>query len=147
MLKYFPESRVIHVFRDGRDCYCSARHHPNMSHMNLGDFARYWRTFIRARMRLQGQERIYDVRYEHLIASPEEAIRGAMNHLGVEYSPEQIRPENYGRDKRASEKVFEKLSVPIDWSNKEKWKAQLDDKQRRLFWQIAHRELEALGYG
>ena len=28
LLKHFPNAKFVHVVRDGRDCYCSARQHP-----------------------------------------------------------------------------------------------------------------------
>jgi hypothetical protein len=28
LLKYFPNAYFIHIVRDGRDCYCSAKQHP-----------------------------------------------------------------------------------------------------------------------
>lgn len=43
VVRHFPNARWLHIVRDGRDCYCSARKHPNVPQgENLETFANYW---------------------------------------------------------------------------------------------------------
>ncbi|MGH9586443.1 MAG: sulfotransferase family protein, partial [Acidobacteriaceae bacterium] len=69
--RHFPNCRVVHVIRDGRDCALS---HKQMSwgHQNTYAAAVHWRDYLRkARRDAQDmQGRYLEIRYEDLLAEP-----------------------------------------------------------------------------
>lgn len=71
----FPNCRVVHVVRDGRDCALSHRH-MTWGHQNTYAAAVHWRDYLRkarsAAQRMSG--RYLEVRYEDLLAKPEATV-------------------------------------------------------------------------
>ncbi|HET7563083.1 MAG TPA: sulfotransferase [Rhodanobacteraceae bacterium] len=71
----FPNCRVVHVVRDGRDCALSHKH-MTWGHQNTYAAAVHWRDYLRkarsAAQRMGG--RYLEVRYEDLLAEPESTV-------------------------------------------------------------------------
>lgn len=70
--RLFPNCRVVHVIRDGRDCALSHKH-MTWGHQNTYAAAVHWRDYLRkARGTAQNMgDRYLEVRYEDLLAEPE----------------------------------------------------------------------------
>ena len=86
LTKYFPQAQFIHLYRDGRDCYCSARNHPHVYQAkSLPSFARHWRNCINSRLKCQHNPNIYDTSYEKLTSNPEKEIKKIIDFLGENY--------------------------------------------------------------
>lgn len=99
LLKHFPNAKFINLFRDGRDSYCSARHHQNIPQgKDIVRYAYYWKKCINARLKQGESENIFDVKYEDLTTNPEQIVREIMKRLGEEYDPRQIQPEYYSQN-------------------------------------------------
>lgn len=103
----FPEAKVIHVTRDGRDsclsCFTQLFQHPDAAFSNNLDalvehYAGY-RKLMRRWEDLYG-DRIYTVSYEHLVQSPSAVITGLRSFFGAEpgetgdRGDKDRRPEN-----------------------------------------------------
>ena len=44
ILKWFPQAQVIHLVRDGRDCYCSSKINIDIpQNKSAKEFASYWK--------------------------------------------------------------------------------------------------------
>ncbi|CAN5740622.1 sulfotransferase [soil metagenome] len=93
VLERFPEARLIHVIRDGRDVACSSAEHPDrrwvagrwvwqLHPRPVADHARAWVTDTSAGMRFRGDARYQEVRYEDLVARPEETLRELCAFIG-----------------------------------------------------------------
>lgn len=71
----FPECKVVHVVRDGRDCALSHRH-VTWGHQNVYVAARHWRAYLcgvrKYAKRMTG--RFLELRYEDLLVEPEQAM-------------------------------------------------------------------------
>jgi hypothetical protein len=89
----FPESRFIHVIRDGRNVA--------LSHLAAGwgpktiaEAAVLWKRFvergIRAGVQL-GPERYFEVRYEDFVNDPETHTRDLCRYLDLTFEPEMLR--------------------------------------------------------
>jgi hypothetical protein len=72
----FPDCKVIHVIRDGRDCALSHKQ-VTWGHQNTYSAAIHWRTYMEASRRsaeaMQG--RYLEIRYEDLLLEPETTMR------------------------------------------------------------------------
>lgn len=70
--RHFPDCRVLHVIRDGRDCALSHRG-VRWGHQNSYAAAVHWRDYLREARRASQdmQGRYLEVRYEDLLAKPE----------------------------------------------------------------------------
>lgn len=72
----FPDCKVIHVVRDGRDCALS---HQRMTwgHQNTYSAAIHWRAYMETSRRSAGimQDRYLEIRYEDLLLQPEATMR------------------------------------------------------------------------
>lgn len=72
----FPDCRVIHVVRDGRDCALSHKH-VTWGHQNTYSAAAHWRAYIRmTRHSAKAMaDRYLEVRYEDLLLEPQATMR------------------------------------------------------------------------
>jgi hypothetical protein len=90
--RLFPESRFVHLVRDGRDValsYCSVAWGPS----TVAEAAVEWRRRVaagrRAGRRL-GAGRYLEVPYESLVASPEPVLRKVCAFLALPYDPAML---------------------------------------------------------
>jgi len=149
LLKHFPNAKFINMIRDGRDGYCSARHHQNVPQgKSIIRYASYWKKCINARLKQGEKENIIDVKYEELTQNPEQIVRQIMAFLGEEYDAKQIDSQYYSQNTitQDSRQEFRKLSKSIDQLSQGRWKKELTESEVQQFHKIAGRELEILGY-
>jgi len=149
LAKNFPESRIINVYRDGRDCYSSAKKARNIPQAkNVEDFARYWARCVRTRMQAGPDARLVDIRYEDFVENPERHLSALMTSLGMELECENAQLDVAARrmDQRSKTAAFGKLGHPIDQSSVGRWKCDLSSSEVAEFERIASPELKALDY-
>lgn len=97
----FPESRFIHMIRDGRDC--AASDHKRWGRHPVGTIFR-WQNAVKEGRR-QGREindRYLELRYEEVTERPEESLRIACEFIGIPYdtrilSTDRPRPRVTGQ--------------------------------------------------
>ena len=149
LLKYFPSAQFINIYRDGRDCYCSARNHQYVVQgQSLTKYAKYWKKCVKARLKKGQQANIFDVKYEELVTQPEKIVKEIMIFLGEQYDPKQIQPAYYSQHgiTKSKRQEFSKLSQSIDASNIYKYKDKLSPAEITKFNKIAGTQLQKLGY-
>jgi protein-tyrosine sulfotransferase len=148
ILKWFPRAQVVNMYRDGRDCYCSARTYAGVpTGRELQDFAKYWVKCIASRQKLGEHPAIYDLSYERLTSDPTTEMAALMAFLGDEFLPEQVDPQHYSKQtNRLQKEGFEKLSKPINTSSQGRWKQELSAEEIAQFNTIAGPQLQGLGY-
>lgn len=84
--KMYPECAIIHIVRDGRDVALSTislRNGPN----NVRDAARRWKDMVLSSRRLEKNQRYLEIRYEQLIAAPEQTLDSVFAALGFDARP------------------------------------------------------------
>lgn len=87
----FPRACLINIIRNGMDCFCSARKHPNVPQKeSLEYFARFWKKRVATRLKPWRHGNVRDVRYEDLVSDPETTVRGLMDFVGEPYEAEQL---------------------------------------------------------
>ncbi|MFL5767581.1 MAG: sulfotransferase [Actinomycetota bacterium] len=145
----FPESRFVHLIRDGRDVALSIRE-MSWGPSRMPALAEFWAKRIRigrtegARL---GPERYLELRYEDLVEDPVSALRRVCPFLDLDFRQEML---DYSR--RAPNAVLERereqhrhLSKPVTKQLRD-WKTQMSPDDLAVFEAVAGRELVACGY-
>ncbi|MDH5694325.1 MAG: sulfotransferase [Gammaproteobacteria bacterium] len=147
LLKHFPTARFVHIVRDGRDCYCSAKSHPDIPQRHsVEKFARYWRDCVQSGLNHRNEPRLITIRYEDLASQAEAPLNTVMQHLGVELESAQLDATQYGSDSRAALQEFKRLSSAITPSTVGRWQEEMSSSEKDAFSKIAGTQLRAFGY-
>ena len=93
LARWYPRARFLLSVRDGRDCVLSALKMP-WAHNSAVRHAAEWRRQMGWARYLLDSHRdvIHIVRYESLVAEPEQELRRAMAFVGLDFEDDQIRP-------------------------------------------------------
>jgi len=83
----YPDASFVHIIRDGRDVARSLRRQP-WGPPTSAEAAEEWRSSVAAAREARQPERLLEVRYEELLARPEESFRALYEWLGLELTPE-----------------------------------------------------------
>lgn len=147
ILRSFPNARVIHIVRDGRDSYCSALGHDGVPQRDsVLAFAKYWTNAVDTGLDAEKDQRVFHFRYEDFTRNPIPELKKIMNHIGLEAEDSQIDPTSWADDSRARMKEFNKLQGPVTTSSIERWRTQLSSEEIADFNAIAGETLRRLGY-
>ena len=147
ILRWFPHAQILHIHRDGRDCYCSARKHKGIpTGSALNSYAQYWKRCIESRLKHSEHPRIHDVSYENLTKDPEKTLARIMEFLGDKLDATQLENHKRKNDKRSSQKEFSKLGDPVDTASVGRWRIELTKDEIIAYEKITKKELQALGY-
>ncbi|HVS10833.1 MAG TPA: sulfotransferase, partial [Planctomycetota bacterium] len=153
----FPEARIVHLIRDGRDVALSALEWatpskgpgrlPLWSEDPIAVCALWWRERVEAGRRegrSLGPDRYLEVRYEDLVAEPERELARVTCFLGLDAAPEMLA---FNRGKVRLEPA---LSAKKAWRSPmpglRDWRRQMDPASAELFEVLAGETLEASGY-
>lgn len=160
----FPEARVLHCVRDGRDVCLSAWHDnhrkggaeflemfPTLSDF-LPEIARIWVNHHQPVLQQKAKHptRIHPIHYEHMVTDPEPVLRGVFDWLGVQAGSDVIadcltatRFETLSQGRKPGEEdrgsFFRKGTAG-------QWRQEMTEEQEALFWSIAGPTMEAQGY-
>ena len=146
-----PNAKFVYLVRDGRDVALSLlRGHLHAFHIYFA--AEYWASTQRACLAAAADPalgpRIHLLKYEELIARPEEVMRDLMQFIGLEFEARQTRyyEDESVVDHARRSRFWRNLAYPIDGSNKGKYKDDLGVGDTAIFESVAFAEMEALGY-
>ena len=145
---HFPHARFINIVRDGRDCLCSARRHPNvLQSETVSMFARYWKSCVETPLRTIPIDRLTTVTYEELTRQPEETLGELMSVLGLTFEASQIDPQIYmGTTSMHKRDVHKNLAREINTQSHERWRSDLSAEDQAAFCAIAGSSLREYGY-
>lgn len=145
LLEWFPDAQIVHLIRDGRDVALSlfGRQHDFRVY-NAYHAAKYWQPYVERGHELGsrlGQDQYYELRYEDLLAQPEDSMQKLCAFLGEEYS-------NTLFDVRAVENPGKTPLVhqPLKAENAGKWRKEMTAWQIRTFESAAGDTLCRFGY-
>jgi LPS sulfotransferase NodH len=147
LVKWFPRSRFINIYRDCRDSAVSALKFSTSIEQgkNMASYLRYWNKCIKSRL-LVDSSQIFDLKYEDLVKNPHSSVQGICNHLCLEFDEKLIQPEYFSRNKRAGKKGFEKLSSAIDDKSVGQWKSFFSKDDISALSKQTECHLKILGY-
>jgi hypothetical protein len=144
LIKNFPNSRFIHVYRDGRDCFCSGKFANNIPQArSIFSYAYYWNKCIKSRRKVYS-DRVLDVSYEEFVGHTSHQSERIMKFIGMEYESSQNKLS--GIDERVNRKEFARLDKPIDDSSVGRWVKQMTLFEKIIFNLICKTSLECFGY-
>ena len=150
-LERFPEARIVHVIRDGRDVVCSMRQHPDRRWVDGVEvkelrpqpadvYMRRWVRDTQAGIGRRGDARYLEVRYEDLVADPERVMRELLEALDEPWMPEILVERTPSGGKRAH------ANSRITSTSVGRWREDLDTSEQQQVHAIGGVLLERLGY-
>ncbi len=146
----FPHARIVHVVRDGRDVVCSLRRKPfakiDQAAADGTHAARrcamQWRRAVRAGLRLRGDARYHELRYEDLVHDPVATLGRLMAFLGLPWEAAMLASApTDGIDPYES-----RAADPIFDSSIGRWRRDLSKADRRATLLLIGPLLMELGY-
>lgn len=156
ILKVFPEAKIVHLVRDGRDVSLSYRkvHEDEKSKFGpKGIFAAalYWIDGLRRVEELHNSP-IYELQYENLLSSSAVEVEKLCTFLGIDYDCSMY--ENYQHSntnknltlEKHKQTIHSKIKVGLDSKNIKKYLSSMSKIDRFIFELIAVPYLDKYQY-
>jgi hypothetical protein len=147
---YFPESRFVHVIRDGRDVALALRDVP-FGPDTVEGCAEYWMTRViagRSTGQELGEDRYLEVRYEELVADPGAVLHRIVTFVDLPDSPAMLDYEEAAQRQlqmSPSPEEDQSLLQPLNPRLRD-WRTQMSDEETKAFEAVAGDLLADLGY-
>ena len=145
---FFPDAKVIHIYRDGRDVALSLKR-ARFGPKTIYTAAKYWTNYLDRVRKVQKEipkEHFFEVRYETLLDQSESVLKDVCSFLGETF-------ENGMLDFHQTKAVYNtdaqnraNLHKPLIKGNQQKWKQEMSARSVSLFESVAGDELKQLGY-
>jgi hypothetical protein len=150
LVRLYPEARIIHLVRDGRDV---AKSFQKVGWYGpwLHDNTREWRNAIRAvkACRVRHPEiPIHELRYEQLVLDTEYTIRLICRFLGVDFEPAMLSWADSlaGRIPEREAHIHRKLQRRPRPTDIDRWRREMSDRELLVAEAFMARELRTSGY-
>lgn len=146
----FPAAKFIHVYRDPRDVVASMLG-MDWTEPSVRDHARNWRKILDDHRRLCDEmppQRYTGVRFEALVAQPEDELRRLCDFLGEDFEPEMLRYHERaqaGFHERESEWKGQ-TRRPLSDASIGRYRSELTPRQVALVERLAGPTMARLGY-
>ena len=147
LLGLFPDSKFIHIIRDGRGVSASIiplDWGPNTVYKT----ARSWKSRVSLYLSLESslkKDQILRVRYEDLIQAPETTLRDICSFLDLEYQPQMVEGSGF-KVPRYQDKQHSLIGKEPDKKRINAWENSLTPRQIEIFESVAGELLISLGY-
>ena len=150
LLRWFPDGRVLHIIRDGRDA-CLSQLKQDFGFDDCLPCAEAWREqvwWVRSMGEVLGPTRYFELRYEDLTGDPERWLRQICDFLGLAYSSAMLdyhqRVEHSVPESKRH--LWPLLAEPPKPDNNFRWKAEMSGSLRIAFEKRAGQVLRDLRY-
>jgi hypothetical protein len=149
-----PDSPLIHLLRDGRDVVASllaqswkdldsGRPLPRTRDPRAA--AAHWVRSVQA-ARSVAPGRLIEVRYEALVARPQQTLQALMDRLGIPFDPRMLQHHTLAHTLPATEASSGEVTSAVHMRSVGRWRERLDDDARAAVAEVAGPLLVALGY-
>jgi hypothetical protein len=158
LVKLFPDCKIIHIYRDGRDVALSWISLP-FGPENIFCAALAWRHYVKTGLKhasILKPETYLEVQYESLLTNSKSTMKKVSDFLDEPFDETQLkptkispssRPENYSGFKYSQSNEFKySQQNQIVKTNFNKWKSEMSDEDLLLFESVAGDTLKILGY-
>lgn len=151
LAELFPEARFVHIIRDGRDAALSMLDMDWRGVPTLTEAARFWRDRVKTGRRVGkelGPDRYREVRYEALIADPEDSLRSVCHFIDLDFDDAMLRYYERGDGLLASTRsphTHQGVHRPPTKGLRD-WRSTMSPAELELFEVIAGDLLSELGY-
>ena len=143
---FYPDSRFIHIIRDGRGVWASVKSLP-WGPNSPGEAARWWTRSVALGLAAAAicPDSLWTIRYEDLVDRPAEVLQGLCDWLGIPFEPTMLEGDasflpEYTHDQHRL--VGEKP----DPAAARRWRGTLPPHEIKLFEDEAADLIVALGY-
>jgi hypothetical protein len=147
--RVFPEARIVHLVRDGRDVALSLLRVP-FGPANVWAAAHQWRDAVDAGDAAAERygEDVLTVRYEDLVSDPAATVPRICAFAGLAYRPEMLEVERTGSDRliKGQEGWFRQLGAGITTASVGRWRTEMSAARQAVFTSIAADALRRHGY-
>ena len=143
----FPQSKFIHIIRDGRDVVSSYLDMKRYS--SIDEAAKRWIHSIIFAQKFGAKigDSYMEIRYESLVKNPEEVIMEVCNFLDIEYDSKILDHTSQIEKMGDTDKSHHSnLSKPISSESIGKWKNNLSEDNQKKVTKLLHNSLHRLGY-
>jgi hypothetical protein len=146
----FPEAKIIHLVRDGRDVVISQAKMEWLSR-SLPRLAADWRwktTICHKVGTVRGRSHFLELKYEDLVTNTEPSLRRVCDFLDETFAPEMLEYHRTAEEEVPGKSLrWHRSSVsPPDPNKVGVWRQELSKSDRIIFEQIAGETLELFGY-
>lgn len=146
ILAVYPEAKIIHIVRDGRDVCLSYKSVHEKSKVKFGPqgvFANalYWVDGLRQVERFH-QHQVYEFRYEDLLKNAEYELKNLCDFLAIEYDPSMHNDFYSQKDNEVIlperlMKIHDRVQGNLDPKNTQKYLTKMSKVDRFIFELIA----------
>ena len=152
----FPQSKFIHVIRDGRDVSCSLKTHPKTKTVNgkkvptninrpLEECVQRWVDDTTLGLKWRDDPRYVEIKYEDLVVNTRIILESLFEFIDEPFS-ETILKYYEQRDRETRSRASPESSTPIFTQAMERWKNEYDEDDVSMFKKIGGELLTYLGY-
>ena len=152
ILELYPDAKIIHLLRDGRDTVNSLIKMPWRPEGLLTN-SRYWKRYARKSINIidkynKQEKNFHCLRYEDLLQTPQESLSKLCTFLEIEFEEAML---SKSKDQTGIFSAWEsswkhKAMEELDSTRIGTWNKELDDKEKKLInWHLKD-QLIALGY-
>ncbi|MCC6712143.1 MAG: sulfotransferase [Candidatus Dadabacteria bacterium] len=148
LVEIFPDCKIIHIYRDGRDVALSLMN-TWFGSGNVYSAARAWKHMMekgRRDGRGAGPERYLELRYESLIEGPREAMEEVCEFRGEPFNETVLTPSFIESEVKPDRPGGYGTKTRILKGNHGKWRDRMPDADRAVFESVAGDILRELGY-
>ncbi len=145
ILTLFPDAKIIHVVRDGRDVYLSHKKVP-WGPKTAETAAVYWVNCLQKISNCEqlNSKNLLEVRYEDLVTTPKKQLTCICNFIDEKFYPYLLNYQDHVRDdvRHWKSQYFNKKIT----AQTQKYLSQMPRRKVRSFERIASKLLEKYGY-
>jgi len=159
VFQHFPETKFLHMIRDGRDSSCSLRHFPKRRIVDgkvipletdnpLDQCIKRWVQDVTLGRRYLGDPRYYELRYEDIVLNTEDALKNLFLFLDEPWDGRVLRYHEVEGSTRDPEKFPQNIeaTTPLYEQAIGRWEKEYSEEDKLLFKELAGDMLTELGY-